>query len=628
MRKKKITEPIKIQAKLEDIAPAMIEAHASSTTSSRRNLAGTIERTDRFKNIDDGLVPFKTSSYGQGKSSVDVRDAVILCQKAYYNFAVVRNIIDLMTEFSVGDIYFRGGGKSGQDFFSAFCNKINMWNFQDQFYREYYRSGNVIIFRHDAEIQPADVKKITQVFGEAGQVVVEKNTIPARYTILNPADIKMIGTSNFSDGLYFKMLSDFELERIRNPQTEEDVAVFNSLPEEAQKEIKKGSRAIIIPLDVNKTAFVFYKKQAYEPFAVPMAYPVLEDISAKAEMKKIDLAIARTMQQIILVVTAGAEPDKGGINKNNLEALKALFANQSIGRVLVADYTTKAEFKSPAVSELLSPAKYEILDRDINIGLNNIFTSNEKFANQAQRVEIFVARLVHARKAFLNDFLLPEIKRISKSLGFKNFPTPYYEDVELKDNTNFAKIYARLMELGVLTPEEGFEAIQRNTLPDPSTLVESQEEFKKLRDKGLYKPLVGGAKEGDGAGRPAGPPSAPKKISPLGSGASVTEESEKYSVIKVRDNFMAVQELQAKVVEGVKKLKKLKTLNKAQKEVVEGITHTIIANEDKEKWLEKVDDYCKDPTDKNPERVNEINEIAARHDISHYLASVLYVSKT
>ena len=88
----------------------------------------------------------------------------------------------------------------------------------------------------------------------------------------------------------------------------------------------------------------FYKKQDYEPFAVPMGYPILEDLNAKSELKKMDLAISRTMQQAILLVTMGTEPEKGGINHENLKKMQSLFGNESVGRVLIADYTTKAEF--------------------------------------------------------------------------------------------------------------------------------------------------------------------------------------------------------------------------------------------------------------------------------------------
>jgi hypothetical protein len=110
--------------KSEEIQPLMVadastyEAKASnyrsdnadsSNTQIRRNIAADINRTDRYKNIDSGLIPFRYSTGISNGSNMNVRDAVILCQKCYYNFAVFRNTIDLMTEFSCSNIYFKGG---------------------------------------------------------------------------------------------------------------------------------------------------------------------------------------------------------------------------------------------------------------------------------------------------------------------------------------------------------------------------------------------------------------------------------------------------------------------------------------------------------------------------------------
>jgi hypothetical protein len=614
---------------------------STTTVTSRRNAASTIERTDRFKNIDDGLIPYRHSSsiYGPNKSSVDVRDAVILCQKCYYNFALFRNIIDLMTEFSTNDIYFQGGSKQSRDFFTALFNKINLWDLQDKFFREYYRSGNVFVYRFDAEVDANEIRKIVSAFAAENpqlrvgpypanpeEVKVDTMNVPARYILLNPADVQMMSTLDFSYGLYFKVLNDFEIARLRNPKTEEDVAVYKNLPEQVQKQIKEGSRSIAIPLDPDKVSMVFYKKQDYEPFAVPMGYPVLEDINAKAEMRKIDMAIARTMQQIVLLVTAGAEPDKGGINPKNIAALQKIFANESVGRTVIADFTTKAEFVVPTIGELLDPKKYQVIDNDINVGLNNVFAGSEKFANQAQKVELFIERLEQGRRAFLNNFLIPEIKRIAKALSFKNFPRPYFEDIKLKDNTNMSKIFARLIEIGVLTPEQGLQAIENNQLPDLETMEEAQQTYKEQRDSGLYVPLVGGPKDATDAGRPEGAtaPQTVKTISPIGTKASIQE---KYSLTKIKENMILANALESEVGHELKRTHKLKRLTKFHKELIAETSTLIMANEEPAKWIESVPTYVADPEDRNHGRVKQVNTIAVSHQLDNYLSSLLLASK-
>lgn len=655
----------KNKIKFDESTPLMTATAAvNPTTSMRRNIAGTIERTDRFANIDDGLVPYRYSSsmYGANRSSIDVRDAVVLCQKCYYNFAIFRNIIDLMTEFSVSKIILRGGSQKSRDFFEGLFKKINLWDLQDKFFREYYRSGNVFIYRFDTDVEPNDVRKMHTVLGNEletavgvlgapegskqdnknkyfspnvvkihpDKLVIESMKVPARYILLNPADIQMMSTLNFAYGIYFKIMTDYEIARLRNPTTEQDVAVFNDLPKEVQGQIKVGARVVAIPLDPTKVAMVFYKKQDYEPFSVPLGYPVLEDINFKAELRKIDMAIARTMQQIVLLVTAGTEPEKGGVNQRNLEALRKLFENQSVGRVLIADYTTKAEFVVPAIGDLLDPKKYEVVNRDINIGLNNVFVGEDKFANQQQKVEIFIARLESGRQAFLNSFLIPEMVRISKSLGLKNCPSPSFEPIELKDNTNNNKIFSRLIELGILTPEQGFKALETGRLPDPTTMEEEQQSFKKHRDDGLYVPLVGGAKKEEGRPEGSKAPQTTKNIGPIGTSASEIKEispETKYSVSKVKEHMILAQELEASVISYLKELHNIKRMSKLQKEVASSVVTQIMSNEEPSKWLTKVKEYSENPDDTNHERVKNVNSIAIHHQIDNYLASLLLASK-
>ena len=613
-------------------APMMVEgstpAHGGvasrvTETRSRRNAASTIERTDRFRNIDEGMVPFNyATGYNYNKSNIDVRDTVILCQKAYYNFGLFRNTIDLLSELSCGNLHLKGGNKSARDFFQALFNKINITALQDKFFREYYRSGNVFIYRYDTTIKEEDISKISQVFGS--QALAAKISLPSRYIIINPADVQVNGNLSFNRGQYYKVLTDCELEQVRNPRTEEDKEILNSLDPLVREQILKGkSTAVLLHLDTKKFYAVFYKKQDYEPFAVPMGFPVLEDISAKIEMRRMDMALTRTIQQVVLLITMGTEPDKGGVNQENLKTMQNLFTNQSIGRVLIADYTTKAEFVIPQIADILDPRKYEVIDRDINIGLNNILVGNEKFANTTTKVSLLGQKLIQARQAFITDFLLPEIKRISKEIGFKVFPTPFFEDMDLKTDQNLNRIYTRLIELGVLTPEEGLKAIETGVLPSPEESLQSQNSFIDLKDKGLYQPLIGGPKID--AGRPAGSTGikqTTKNVKPVG-----TSSKANYSVTKLKDIVEATNKLGVEVENILKKKHKLKKLNDKQKEVALDITKIIVANEEKSNWTSKISEYIDSPVDKNEKTVEEIHGIACEHQVDSYMASLLYHSK-
>lgn len=625
--------------KQPEVVPMMTSYAAASeqvAIPARRNLAGIIERTDRFTNIDHGLVPFKYSNNVQNKSSLNIRDAVILCQKAYYNFSSFRNVIDLMTEFSCSKIYFTGGNKKARDFFDALFKKINIDNFVDKFFREYYRSGNVFIYRFDYKVGEDDINKITQVFGSDISTAATKLQLPSKYMILNPSDIQYGGNISFVGGNYYKILTDYELQRLRNPTTDEDREVLKSLDQQnklrLQKKVLSGAGAyIMIPLDTDRVNAVFYKKQDYEPFSVPMGFPVLEDINWKQEMKKMDMAITRTTQQAVLLITMGSEMKNGtlNINQKNIEAMQTLFQNQSVGKVLVSDFTTKAEFVIPDIAGILDPRKYEVVNTDIREGLNNILIGDEKFSATSIKVNIFFQRLEQGRQAFLNDFLAPEIKRLCKDLGFKNFPTPHFEEIDIREASVWNRVSAQLAQLGILTPEECVQAIQTGRLPEPDESLESQNKFKGYKEDGLYAPIAAGGGAGAmGTGRPQGSkaPQTTKNTSPQGANKKAPAIAS-YSVKEISQAFKDYEGLNAEIEGFLKKKHKKKSLNEDQKTVAESIAKAIFMNEEKQSWSSSIKSYLDGETKQNIERIEKLTNISQEHSIDLFSAAILNYSQ-
>ena len=620
-----------VSKKTEQGAEPLMAKHetVASATRTRRNRAADIVRTDRFRNIENGMIPFKYTRGVSNTSNIDIRDTIVLCQKAYYNFSVFRNTIDLMTEFSISSLYYTGGSRKSRDFFETLFRKININDFQSRFFREYYRSGNVFVYRYNAKVDKADAFKMNQTFGLSE--ATEDIEIPAKYMILNPSDIQLQASISFSTGIYYKVITDYELQRLRYPQTQEDKEVYNSLPEKTKKLIQEtknvGMAAITIPLDTDKLIAVFYKKQDYEPFAVPMGYPVLEDINWKQEMKQMDMAVARTTNQAILLITMGAKPIDGGVNQKNLMAMQKLFENESVGRVLISDYTTDAKFVIPDIGNILDPKKYDVVNQDIQMGLNNILLSDEKFANTSIKVQVFMERLKQGREVFLENFLMPEIRRVAKEMGFKNYPDAHFEEVDLRDTSIYSRVYSRLIELGVLTPDEGIQAIESGRFPTSEESVESQKKFQELRNEGLYEPIIGGPKAPQMTGRPGGS-KAPKetdKKTPVGTKVG-TKATLNFSLSEIQENLNLSDKLNLEVEASLRHIHKRKRLSKQQKEVAREITNIVIANEDPPNWLAKAGRYAAEPTDRNHERVKKVQDVAYEHQVDDFLAGILYAS--
>jgi hypothetical protein len=595
----------------------------SAKGGSRINRSAVAPKIDKFSSIRTGLLPYDYSADG-----INVRDAIELCQKAYANVSVFRNAIDIMSEFANTDLFLEGGTKKSRDFFYQWFKKINLVNLKDQYFREYYRSGNIFLYRLDGKFKADD---FAELLDKAESKNGAKNSVAIRYILMNPYDIVATRASSFSEGAYEKILSEYEMSRLQNPATEDDKEIFEALPPKVQESIKRGEYStdgLKIQLDPIKVLHSFYKKQDYEPFAIPFGYPVLEDINAKLELKKMDQAITRTIENVILLITMGAEPDKGGINAQNLNAMQQLFKNESVGRVLVSDYTTNAEFIIPDLNRVLGSEKYKVLNEDIKQGLQNVVVGEEKYGATQVKAQIFIDRLKEARNAFLSDFLQKEIKRISQELGFRSYPTAVFKDIDMRDETQLMKVSTRLMELGVITPQQGMEMFHTGKFPEVEDISPAQKKFIEEREQGYYNPIVGGVPMMDGMTQSdnKGPKGQPGR--PEGTSGIPQENSEaQYSRKNIEKTIHNLETARAEIKKEMKDKLSIKRFSKKNDKMLDSLCEAIVCSTDVENWTQKAFSCVSNLEEiQTLDVLPEILEISANHELDNYSAAILYHS--
>jgi hypothetical protein len=620
----------------EESSASRLSSSSGTRVGTRNNLATTSLLRKRFKNIDDGLLPYDYSADG-----VSVRDAIVLSQKAYFNVPVYKSTIDLLSEFSNSDIYFKknSGTEKSRRFVEAWLNKIKIYDLKDQFFREIYRSGNVFMLHLEAKVNKNSIK----AYSESPITTLSEKKIPVRYIMLNPADIEVTEQMNFGDYSYAKILTNFEMAKLRDPKTEKDKDIFNSLPKEVKDELKRTksntntfiiNREIQVPLDVLKLHPVFYKKQDYEPLAVPPGYSVLDDINKKMELKKVDQAIARSIENVILLVTMGNEPEKGGINHQNLKAMQEIFKNKSVGRVLVSDYTTKAEFIIPDLQKVMGKEKYDVLNQDIREGLNNILLGESKYADTEIKLKIFLQRIEEVRERFIKDFLQAEINTVCETMGLKRPPQIEFKRTDALNYADMQRLIARMVELGILTPNEGMDVIDKGVFPTAEELGLDQSKFVSERKKGYWSPLalgggVGEKKEEKTSSQNSSSPtvSAPTGGRPTGTGVEKQSKA-KFAVDSIRSTLEDVSKFQAQSECFYKEKLSLKNLNKEKKKVISEICLAIIQGCEKSEWKNKLEQIVVNPSVLTSLGVNDgILQISNDHNLSIEASSILFHSQ-
>lgn len=635
----------------------------SVTNQYRDGTAATGILTDRYANIRSGIVPYALAPGGY----YGVSEVINLCYTAFYNFALLRNAVKLLRDFSTSRIHVKTTNLRVKTFIETWLNTIGVWDFMNQYFLEYYRGGNVFIYKFSGRIDEDGLNMLKRSYGAAPKSKI----VPIRYTILNPMQVylQLGATSPFG---YVRMLSTYEIQRLKNPQTEEDLQVLQSFPLAIQKQIKTTGTTpyLYVPLDPKRLFTVFYDKMDYEPLAIPMAFPVLNDIEYKLELRRVDMALASTIERVILLVTTGRAATQWEQTppKSNLQNLQDIFRNQTIGRVLVADYTTKAEWIVPDFKELLGPAKYEQVDKDIKEGLQYMFFGDEKFANGSIKAKIFIESLKEGRRMFLDNFLVPEVKKVCEAMGFRHVPTLEFETIQMQDEALMARLYVQMAQLGLLTDAELNEALTTGLLPTKEQSLQNQEAYKAERDKGLYAPIApdkGDEESGSSVnkGRPAGSggtPATRKVATPIGQRkvragltASIARASERdssneddilrdtrysFGVTRIAENLVCMNGLRAAVTEALAKKWKVKpdALGDEERSVATAMAQSIILNEDGgqdgKDWLKSIPAYLKKPKEIPETVAKELTEIRLAFDtpknpVDNWLASVLYRSQ-
>ena len=592
----------------------------TSRTGTRTNAAATLGLPNKFNNIEKGILPFNYE-----KGSADTREAVELCQKAYFNISSFKGTIDLLSEFADSELYLEGGSEKSKKFIEAWFKRIRMHDIKQQYFREYYRSGNVFFYRVDGKIPLKNSQKMLEAYGASS-----RKKIPIRYLLINPTDIATKGSISFSGYEYFKVLTPFEISRLQKPETDHELEMLNSLPEDIKESIKSGKNnygmaRVQIKLDPQLLHVVFAKKQDYEPLAIPLGYSVLEDINRKIELKNIDQAISRSIENVVLLVTMGNEPDKGGVNHRNLAAMQQIFKNQSVGRVLVSDYTTKADFIIPDIRKVVGPEKYEVINKDIEQGLQNILIGDSKYSDTQVKMRVFFQRLEDSRRAFLNDFINPEIRRICKSAGLRSWPEAKFAKTDTMDDGNLSKLATRLMELGVLTPEQGMKVVHTGTFPEASEMQQAQNKFKEEREKGHYMPLVNTinlySEEEDSS-----TPDKPTAVAPSG-GRPIGVSNSSYSKKNIVEATRKINELELLAFREFASKFGLKRMSKEKKEMVAQVCESIVIAKDLVDWEETLSEIVKDLDKLTSLAVNKkVLELGCQHQLDDLASAILYHS--
>lgn len=399
-------------------------------------------------------------------------ELIFMSMQAYNRVGIVRNVIDLMSDFACQGIKLVHPTKGIEKFYQKWFKKVQGEERSERFLNMLYRTGNVIVRRMDGKLPSVSADEWKKAYGEEvdfDKIDGKRNIIPARYVFYNPLTVEPIGgeLSAFLGkplfGLKLTPTLKTMLDKYDRMSLTGDLGdIVRSIPQELRTAIKQGLR--YLPLDQEKLSVYYYKKDDWLIWANPMIASVLDDLVQLDKMKLADSAAldgaisnVRLWNLGVLDTTNLANsimPSRAGIQK-----LRAILSRNVGGGVRELVWGPELSFKesNTQVHQFLGPEKYVATLTSIYVGLGipPVLTgtsSDGGFTNNYLSIKTLVERLQYGR-ARLIEFWTEQIERVQKAMGFR-FPAQIsFDQLVLSDEAAEKALLIQLIDRDLISAE-------------------------------------------------------------------------------------------------------------------------------------------------------------------------------
>lgn len=384
-----------------------------------------------------------------------------MSMQAYDRVGIIRNVIDLMSDFASQGLTLVHPNKTIEKFYRKWFDAVGGVDRSERFLNYLYRCGNVVVKRRTAKLNQQREKELRRAIGadlEITDLKIKKREVPWVYDFLNPlaVDIQDYGSQVVGKPQYKLNLSKYTYESlVKTSNTSK--TIFKTLPNDLQKRLHNGERQI--PLDSEKVNFYHYKKDDWLLWANPMIYAILDDIIMLEKMKLADLAALDGAISNVRLWTVGdldhkIIPTKAAINK-----LRDILASNVGGGTMDLVWGPELKFteSQSQVYKFLGAEKYQPVLTSIYAGLGIPPTltgasTSGGYTNNYVSLKTLIERLEYGRE-ILSRFWRHEIEIVRKAMGFR-FPAEiHFDSIVLSDEASQKKLLMDLADRDIISHE-------------------------------------------------------------------------------------------------------------------------------------------------------------------------------
>jgi len=430
------------------------------------------------------------------------QDIIQATQALYRRVGIVRNVIDMMSDFAAEGMKFEHPIKSQKRFYDAWAEKTDLANRSHDFMKLLLRDANVIVRRKTARISVPLVNQMSKatisglsVTEDIAKEIPEnvtidkrkggKREIPWKYTFLSPVMIEKIGGSVgkfFGDNTLAMRIPAQLRKSITSPVTDAEKEFVKKIPAEIREAVKRKKGDNLVKLDPDKMYVDYYKKDDWEDWGTPFLYGVMEDIMFKQKMRLADMAALDGVINTIRLWKLGNSeqkilPTKTAVNK----LLDILQHNVGGGTMdIVWDDMIELNVEYPPTDKILGTDKYKSVDSDIIQGLG-IPDSLIGGAGQGTRnaesayvqLKTLLERLEYIRGRAI-AWIKNELKMVADAMGFKHIPNVIFSIMSLRNEAAEKQLIIQLLDRGIISVESVQQVFGLNFAVELQNLKDEQ----------------------------------------------------------------------------------------------------------------------------------------------------------
>ena len=408
----------------------------------------------------------------------------------YLRDPVTSTVVDKLTDITVNGIYNNRGDISDNifDVYESFVDALE--DFLKHITREYLLSGLVIpeVIWFSKEFKTEDPHSLVNLED------TEAYTVPQGFWLRDPATVEAIKTPIPNRIVYLVKITD-DLKHFIETGGEykngmKDVTTYKLLVEQYPAfvdAVRNGKEDYfqLDPMIVLRRAPL-----AGESYPTPYLLKILESLSYKRKLRKMDYAVAARVISAIQLIKMGDKdfPLTEG-DEDQLEDLKTqmLWRGQAdnVERVfqLFGNHTLTIEWIYPDTKTLLDSGKYEAVNDDIMFGLGfprilltgeteRSFTSNPEFAMFSP------SETIEGIRKELMKFVRVLYKEVADRNNFSEFPRLEFAPLRLYDLEKMSNVSKDLYEKGLLSRTSYLELGDRDFEDELHNIVRERDLLK------------------------------------------------------------------------------------------------------------------------------------------------------